>query len=36
MEEKIGFKGQVRFKIIRANPTLRQRIVDWLRGLFPA
>lgn len=28
-----GFKGELRIRVTRAHPTLRQRLADWFRSL---
>lgn len=28
-----GFKGELSIRVIRAHPTLRQRLADWFRSL---
>lgn len=34
MKGKLGLKGKLSVKVIRAKPTLRQRITDYIEGLL--
>ena len=33
-EGRLGMRGRLSVKVIRARPTIRQRIADWFAALF--